>query len=382
MNKFTIDFEIVTPTFMAGANQKAAEFRLPSFKGLLRFWWRAIAFPNLQSIQKMKKEEGEIFGSTDNASKIILNMESYRDVKKPVQFKNKGGLTYLGYGVVDYRGNPTRRFIFPASTGRISILCHGIKDNKQLERLKNALVAFALFGNMGSKSRKGYGSINFRNITLDGTKIYVQPKSVEELVKKLQSFCAVNRFANFKTQPPLSAFSANARIDVLDTGTDALSLLNSIGEQMALYRSWGRNGRVMGKTAERNFRNDHDLIKNMQIQKKPHKHPKRVIFGLPHNYFFGSSKFKVNVEPDSREINRRTSPLFLKIHKLRERNFVAVSLILKSQFLPQRTRIKISSKRITVSVPVQPDWTTLINFLDGNTKQNKPRFPNKQTIFP
>ncbi len=381
MNKVIIDFELVTPMFMAGGNQKSAEFRLPSFKGVLRFWYRAVSFSTFQGLKLMKDEEDNIFGSTGNASKIVLNLEAYREGKRGIQFKGKGGLIYLGYGVVDFRGNTTRRYISPSTTGRVSISYRNLND-AQMDRLKKALTAFALFGNLGSRSRKGYGSINFRQITFDGKRIFEQPKTIDDLFIKIQKFTMSNKFIQANSQPPFSAFSSKSRIDILDTGSDAINLLNSIGEQMALYRSWGRNGKVMGKTAERNFRSDHHLIKGMQNGNKPSTHPKRVIFGLPHNYYFVSTNFKVNVEPDSKDINRRASPLFLKIHKVSEKKFAAVSLILQSQFLPKEIKIKMSSKKVTAKVPARPDWKTLIDFIDSKKNNNQPRFPNKRTVFP
>ena len=39
-NLIRATYRITTPMFCGGAEQQA-EFRLPSFKGVLRFWWRA-----------------------------------------------------------------------------------------------------------------------------------------------------------------------------------------------------------------------------------------------------------------------------------------------------------------------------------------------------
>ncbi|RMG26606.1 MAG: type III-B CRISPR module RAMP protein Cmr1 [Methanobacteriota archaeon] len=381
MHKFTIDFEIVTPMFIAGSNQKTAEFRLPSFKGSLRFWWRAVAFAKLKSLEQLKEKEDFIFGSTNNASRIHLNLESYRQGQTRVNFKNKGGLVYLGYGVIHYSGRPERKYISPNTIGRITIACRGLQQD-QLNELQQALTAFALFGNMGSRARKGYGSINFRKISLDGKIFYSQPKAINSLEKKINEFCKSNNIGRLNSQPPFSAFSAFTRIDILENDTNALTLLNLVGEQMALYRSYGRNGKVMGKSAERNFKSDHDLIREIQKGQKPQVHPQRVIFGLPHNYFFGSDGFKVNVEPDSKEMTRRASPLFIKIHKLDNQLFVAVALVLRSQFLPQGVKIKISPKRMrTTKVPLRPDWEVLTEFIEGSNKQGS-RFPRRKKVFP
>ena len=45
MHTIEATYRINTPMFIAGAEQdKEAELRLPSFKGALRFWWRALAY--------------------------------------------------------------------------------------------------------------------------------------------------------------------------------------------------------------------------------------------------------------------------------------------------------------------------------------------------
>ena len=41
MDSVEFDLEVVTPMFLGGANVNDAELRIPSIKGMLRFWWRA-----------------------------------------------------------------------------------------------------------------------------------------------------------------------------------------------------------------------------------------------------------------------------------------------------------------------------------------------------
>jgi CRISPR-associated protein Cmr1 len=36
-------YKIVTPMFLSGADQEATELRPPTIKGVIRFWWRALA---------------------------------------------------------------------------------------------------------------------------------------------------------------------------------------------------------------------------------------------------------------------------------------------------------------------------------------------------
>ena len=44
MRQATIDFQFVTPAFLGGANQQA-ELRMPSVRGALRWWSRAMEYP-------------------------------------------------------------------------------------------------------------------------------------------------------------------------------------------------------------------------------------------------------------------------------------------------------------------------------------------------
>ena len=64
-NKISLQCEIVTPLLMHGAD-KDAELREQSFKGVMRFWWRAI-HGNLD-LKTLKKEENKIFGNTEHKS--------------------------------------------------------------------------------------------------------------------------------------------------------------------------------------------------------------------------------------------------------------------------------------------------------------------------
>jgi CRISPR-associated protein Cmr1 len=41
MDSKEFEVEVVTPMFLGGANNLEAELRVPSIKGMLRFWWRA-----------------------------------------------------------------------------------------------------------------------------------------------------------------------------------------------------------------------------------------------------------------------------------------------------------------------------------------------------
>lgn len=63
METIEAKFRIVTPMFISGADQTKAELRVPSIKGALRFWWRALNYEKDSKI--LLDRESKIFGSSD-----------------------------------------------------------------------------------------------------------------------------------------------------------------------------------------------------------------------------------------------------------------------------------------------------------------------------
>ena len=73
--EFTL--EAVTPIFMRGADQTKAEIRAPSIKGLMRWWFRALAGSYFgDDISGLRKAEEFVFGSTGRRSRIIIEVDS------------------------------------------------------------------------------------------------------------------------------------------------------------------------------------------------------------------------------------------------------------------------------------------------------------------
>ena len=80
METIEATYRVTTPMFLGGAEQQA-ELRLPSFKGALRFWWRASVWPTVaahgESLSNLYRREAEIFGSSEERigqSKVGLRL--------------------------------------------------------------------------------------------------------------------------------------------------------------------------------------------------------------------------------------------------------------------------------------------------------------------
>jgi len=71
VRKWSCTLEVVTPMFLAGADQTVAELRPPTFKGLMRWWYRAAKGDLITS------EEGFLFGSTKQVSKYRVCFKDF-----------------------------------------------------------------------------------------------------------------------------------------------------------------------------------------------------------------------------------------------------------------------------------------------------------------
>lgn len=167
MDSVEFDIEIVTPLFLGGANTTDAELRIPSIKGMLRFWWRAIC--GIESLEEMKKTEAEIFGSTDQKASFSIKLEGLNNIKaiksnlspgKKFQPEGKtfsvGIIDYLAFGIRDYKQGYVRKH-FPSGSQFKLIFSFYNSENKQ--SILNAFYSFIDNGGLGAKSRNGFGSL-------------------------------------------------------------------------------------------------------------------------------------------------------------------------------------------------------------------------------
>jgi len=62
MYSVSFELETITPLFMAGADGITPELRPPSFKGMMRFWWRAMRADNdWKQLAKDEAKENQKF---------------------------------------------------------------------------------------------------------------------------------------------------------------------------------------------------------------------------------------------------------------------------------------------------------------------------------
>ncbi len=379
-------YRVVTPLFCAGADPNRPELRLPSFKGVLRFWWRALAWSKYHgNLKEIQVQEDRLFGSAGGGqSRVSLRLKSMNQpqpvpagkvltISQNSKRKVGEGARYLGYGVMgafgDKAGRLERACLSAPFDFTVQIRGRNL-DKTQLDDLTLALVALGTLGGMGSKSRKGYGSLSICSLDINGNKpVGRLPRSMGEMITMVQ-WSSHFKLSGF---PKYTALSNKARIVLVSSDKkDPLALLDLIGRELMRYRSWGFKGKVLGNPAERNFKHDHDLMKRKPAHRKDH--PQRIAFGLPHNYGPGQAQM---VEPHDRQLDRRASPLFIHIHACTD-DPVAVLSFLPAMFLPKgKSHISVGGPRRIPQKPESELYGPIHDFLD---RLLDPAIPAKRNL--
>lgn len=348
-------YRLTTPLFCSGIDPATAELRLPSFKGVLRFWWRALAWSRCNGdLARIQKEEDLLFGSAGGGQALVLmrfgavgRLDRIESRKVLTEAKDDArvvgmGARYLGYGLMaafpstrtnTQAGQLSRAALLAPLNFTVQLRASAL-DQAQQSLLLEALIALGTFGGMGSRSRKGYGSLVLQTLTVDGSSARLadaqEPWSAPGNAEALQgSIAALQRLANRTGLPEYTAFSSGARHVVLSSEDceQPLHLLDLVGRELVRYRSWGKDGKVLRDIpSEKNFQADHHLMKKAPATRS--YHPERIAFGLPHNYGKGKPN---EVAPAG--FDRRASPLFIHIHQCGSRP-VAVLTFLPARFLP------------------------------------------------
>ena len=359
--KIEATYRVITPLFCTGADPNRPELRLPSFKGTLRFWWRALAWSRLNGdLDAIKKEEDGLFGSAragrSRVSMRLAEVSAARTVSVGAVLKTGGsvvgeGARYLGYGVMEAFGSRrkgtkagelTRACFYAPLDFTVQMWGRGLNEIES-SSVTDALKAVGILGGMGAKSRKGYGSLALRSLRVDGREQWRAPRSTTDLRGAVATFRPPDTAST--RLPEFTALSGGARHILLTSKREEpIELLDLVGRELVRYRSWGRNGRILGDrgASECWFEDDHDLMKMAVNERRTH--PRRIAFGLPHNY--GKEK-EEQIGPHDGHLDRRASPLFIHIHECSSVP-VAVLSFLPARFLPKgRSTLSVGGIRVS-----------------------------------
>jgi len=170
------EIQVITPIFgggvKVGENDPVTLIRPSSIRGHLRFWWRATRGANCSTVADLRQREGEIWGTTENPSKVRLQVEiksqgkTYscahfpKDKNSPQFEKN-----HPPYALFPFQGNK-RDGISPAKcTSNVSFeLRLTYPPTKSLD-VDAAVWAWTNFGGIGARTRRGCGSLYCKELS-------------------------------------------------------------------------------------------------------------------------------------------------------------------------------------------------------------------------
>jgi len=445
------DLVLATPLFCAGATNNDVDFRASSVKGVLRWWWRALAYPEAvadkgqshTALRVLAERERSVFGGVGSdggqKSRVVCRVdaivgpgaagqglanryEKYEKGRKLLGSDGRvvgPGARYLGYGLMVAFGQDAgklNRACLVGGTGgelvfKVQLVSQGLGDD-EIMALERAIRAWGHLGGLGARSRRGWGSVALKELKKYETEGVGAPgKSLAEgsmsvgagttsspvvegqpdygglvaQVEQLLDYVPVQA----ELWPPFSAFGPTMRVVVARFEGQPLEALNELGAEMVRYRSWGFRGKVLDKKeqAERNFPGDHDLMKSRGTRAS---YPRRLVFGLPHNYGRSSRDQVVPVlgvrralrsGEEERKGDRRASPLLVHVHPLRDGSSAVVLTLLPAVFLPGKPpKVSVGGDEVDLA---QPDklYQTLNEFLDRVSRNEKNRFAETRYLL-
>jgi CRISPR-associated protein Cmr1 len=336
----------------------------------------------------MDEQRGKA-GKANGQGAFLLSVQQPTNAKQNTTDKNKvhqdfqncKTARYLAYGLMEpFRNNKQNR-----DAGQLSRDC--LNENQfftvQLifraepePSILDALKAFGLLGALGARARHGIGSISLEKITRTNPDkaiitLFESPNTPQAYH---QAIAALFAKTYPQSLPPYTAFSGLSRIDELVQGTSPYTVLDAFSEKMLIYRSWGRAGDISPNLkSEKKFKDDHNWFREHNPKLPADFHPRRIVFGLPHNYHKESHHVFPEPEKDTQGEGRRASPLWFHVHRLDDKNYLGISIYLPATFLPANKKISANGKL----VPQKIEWNVITDFLDGHDKQGKKYFPKQ-----
>jgi len=294
MEESAYELEVITPLIMKGAEDY--ELRVPSIKGVMRFWFRAMIGCLAESTEDLYKIESSIFGGQDKKSDVTIKI---LDEKNLISMEDSQFYKNYPYLLFAYKEKIERlKYIKENSSFAVSV-CTSDEDKQNI--VKAVFDLISLFGGLGQRTRRGFGSVMLKDFTIKDENDFVE--KFGSIYKKLNEY--------LKNHPELK--STRGDYDKRDFSTFCGGKFCFVKSETSpesalryLNDNWGR------------FRKD----QKYKEKEEGRLYERRKYFGLPLKGY--------NTE------SRRSSPLLFKIIKSNKKRYDIVSLFLNANKLIER----------------------------------------------
>ncbi len=366
MQSITFIVKVITPTLMGGGFGQNDGIRPSEIKGMMRYWFRAVAGSGVgEDIKALKSLEEKVFGSQERKSPfrmVINNRElKYLNDKSPeFQFSNKmNGLIYLGIGNVLFKyDRKTRSFKFndekiniiaPDSTLNVKFLFSPSLKPEIKRLIALSFYLATAFGGFGLRARRGFGSWQIVKSSVKIQDFEFEEYKKNDINKAIE--LAIESIKNLTEKR--GSINGLPLIAILKKGYYKFSQINTSKRNWKdLFYTFGayyRGYRVNPDTPQKsNFNKKHtkdydDIlafvsgnIKNLKLR--------NPVFGLNIQYSSSDRKFKASVIlKEEKEILRRSSPMFVSVKEINGNLFLNLS-VFYSKFKPNNSKLILKYK--------------------------------------
>lgn len=399
-NMKEVDFKIqvLTPLFIAGADPRGADLRkegirAPSLRGALRFWFRAMMGGVIGSYyENVRVMEDEIFGTTENASKVVIRSRTHSPYIARTNKRLSGieeGTLYLGLNLIEMNWRTrevslVKNCFMPShdkTEPDFEIILTFRQDDELIRKLvEGAMWLLINFGGLGSRIRRGFGTIRVLNVSglsskvsfkYDGSKASFIEYLQENLKIIAEDYINFAKRFNDKIQihdifspsdelPYFSCFGNWKLLVFQNKGWDSWeSVMNDFGAFFQKFRKDPRGKGRYGSTYDYKFIGPFFDNKDWVRQQQPLDF-KNDIFGLPIQYRSATrsegrdkqvrARLSAKIVKGNKEksIDRRSSPLFFRPVKFAKNSYGAILLLFESKFLPDGAE--------EVLAPIKEKW--------------------------
>ena len=154
------EFSLITPLIISGADKNNVELRTQSIKGMLR-WWFGFYKSSFLNVDDLRKFESDVFGSTENSALLYMRIVNEPQNKEDAYLcmndrrrKGENGATE-DYSII-------KRESFSTSQIEFKFLPHF----QYQEELENSIMLLSLFGGIGARWRRGFGSVQIKEFEI------------------------------------------------------------------------------------------------------------------------------------------------------------------------------------------------------------------------
>ncbi|HRI06726.1 MAG TPA: type III-B CRISPR module RAMP protein Cmr1, partial [Nannocystaceae bacterium] len=366
--EFDFTFRLITPMFGGGVEingpQKPCDpitpIRVPSIRGQLRFWWRACNPAKAETAEELFKAEEALWGSTKEPSKVQIALVGPTPTPKAVNVLSQPeGKTYwrvkseyeaIAYGLFPLQPPQKPKNDEQRRPGVLWQIDEPITLRLQLptalqDSVREALNAWALFGGIGGRTRRGFGAVEFVRASCPE----FSPRNAPEFLKQR------DKRPKIQGVPSLAGATVKTRTtahsEPRPAWGDALHPLQQFRQGLGIARNGNdpkHPGRSRWPEADQLRRLARAHLARHAPEHTVRKFP-RAAFGLPIVFHFKDHDPRSTSTTDPSDMTlvpalggskRFSSPLILRPHRRPDNKYEALALVLANTRVPDQVRLE------------------------------------------